>query len=141
MITVIIIIIIIIIMAHNPSWYVVIAHIVNRFPTICHVTGWMIRGSKPGRANSCFSSPDRPDRVCGPPVFLLNWYRGYFPEQSVMLTTRRRLPPRLRMNGVIALFPQCTFMAWAGTTLIFMENKDSLSWAKQPNLLWSAWML
>ena len=47
-------------------------------------------------------------------------------KQIVMLTTHRRLAPRLRMNGVIPLLPQCAFMAWAGTTLLFMENKGSL---------------
>jgi len=54
--------------------------------------------------------------------------------QSVMLTTRHRLAPRLRINGAKPLLPQCAFMAWAGTTLLFMENKGSfLPSAKLPN--------
>ena len=37
-------------------------------------TGWTIRGLNSGRDENFFSSPKRPDRLCGPPTLLFNTY-------------------------------------------------------------------
>ena len=52
-----------------------------------------------------------------------------------MLTTRSRLAPKLRMNGAIPLLPQCAFMVWAGTALLFMENKGSFTLSRTAEFL------
>ena len=65
-------------MAHNPSWYVVTAHIVNRFPTICNLTGWMIRGLKPVRANSFFSSSKSSRPALGATHRPVKWVPWFF---------------------------------------------------------------
>jgi hypothetical protein len=36
-------------------------------------------GSIPGRDKNCFSTPQRPHRLLGPPSLLSNWYRALFP--------------------------------------------------------------
>jgi hypothetical protein len=55
-----------------------------------------------------FSSPERPDRLCGPPSLLFKGYRGCVPGKNglgVKLTTHLYLVPRLRIGGAIHLLP------------------------------------
>jgi hypothetical protein len=55
-------------------------------------------GSIPGRGKIFFFTPQRPDRLWGPPSLLSNGYRGIFPRglcgRSVKLTTHLHLVPR-----------------------------------------------
>jgi hypothetical protein len=57
------------------------------------------RGSIPDRSKRLFSSPQSLDRLCGPPSFLSNGYRGLFPQAAggVKLTTYLHITPRSRM--------------------------------------------
>jgi hypothetical protein len=78
--------------------------------------GWMIGGSSPTKGWEFFSSPPRPDRLCGPTSLLFNVYQGLFPwgqsGRGVELTTHLHLVPRSRIRRTIPPFPQYAFMAW-----------------------------
>jgi hypothetical protein len=41
--------------------------------------GWTVRGSDPGRGKRLFASPNRPNRLSGPPSLLFSGCRGFFP--------------------------------------------------------------
>jgi hypothetical protein len=43
------------------------------------VTGWIKRGSNPGKAKRFFSSQNHPDKLRGPPSLLLSGHWGFFP--------------------------------------------------------------
>jgi hypothetical protein len=57
--------------------------------------------SKIGIDDRFSSSPDRPFRLWGPPIPLLNGHCGSFLGQRVKLTAVFLLAPRLTMSGVI----------------------------------------
>jgi len=52
----------------------------NPIRTSVTATGWMIGGSSPGRGWEFFPSPQRPDRLWGPPNILSNGYGELFPR-------------------------------------------------------------
>jgi hypothetical protein len=82
-------------------------------------TGWTIGvlGFIPGGGWEFFSSLPRPERLCGPPSFLSNEYRGLFPwgwsDRGVKLITHLHLvqrsknewsytfTPPIRLHGVV----------------------------------------
>ena len=41
-----------------------------------YTTRWMVRGSNPSKSEEILSSPKRPDRLWGSPVFLSHGYQG-----------------------------------------------------------------
>ena len=65
-----------------------------------------------------FSSLKRPYRLWSVPSLLVNGYWSVFPAQSMKLTTRVRLVPRLRMSGGIPLLPLYAFVSWTGKNLL-----------------------
>jgi hypothetical protein len=80
-------------------------------------TGWMIGGSSSERDWEFFTSPQRPDRLWGPPTLLSNGNQGLFhwgySSRVVKLTTHFHLVPRskkelsyistppIRLHGVV----------------------------------------
>jgi hypothetical protein len=83
--------------------------------------GWTIQDSNPDKGKELFSSPKRPDRVCGQPS-LFQWVSVYFAgtkrpgrEFDYLL----RYVPRLRMRGAVPMLPLSVFMVWAGYLYLF----------------------
>ena len=67
--------------------------------------------------------------------------------RGVKLTTHPHLGPRSRMSGAIHLLPLYAFMAWTGTTLLFLcfvlgiirRLRSSLVWSLRCNRTWICW--
>jgi hypothetical protein len=62
---------------HRNSTYIFASDVASdgpKNPSNFEALGWMIGGSSPGRGWEFFSSLPRPDRLCGPLVFLSNGY-------------------------------------------------------------------
>jgi len=86
--------------------------------------GWMIGGSSPTKGWEFFSSPPRPDRLCGPTSLLFNVYQGLFPwgqsGRGVKLTTHLHLVPRSRIRRTIPPLPNTP--SWRGARLKHRDN-------------------
>ena len=67
------------------SWLVATLHLecgFTRKRSVCTdwAMGWTVRGSGLGRGKGYLFFPTSPERFCGPPNLLFNWYEGFFPE-------------------------------------------------------------
>lgn len=84
-------------------------------------TGWMVRGSNPGKGMRLFSSPKGLDRVWDPLTPLFSWYRLFLGGQAAGAWgwTLIYFVPMLGMSGAITLSFQYPFMVWAGITILF----------------------
>jgi hypothetical protein len=62
---------------------------------------------------SIFTSPSRPDRLCGPPSLLSNGYRGPFPggKAAGAWSWPLQVVPKSRKIGSIPPLPTYVFMA------------------------------
>jgi hypothetical protein len=78
-------------------------YFVSYLSSVSIATGYGLvgRGSIPGRGKRLVSTPQRPDRLWGPPSLLYNVYLGPFQGglsgRGMKLTTHLRLTPRSRM--------------------------------------------
>jgi len=79
--------------------------------SVCDLaTGWTDdQGSIFVRGGNFISSPQRPDRLWGPPSILYSAYRELFPSgqsgRGMGLNTHLHLMPRLRIRGAIPPLP------------------------------------
>ena len=74
-------------------------------------TGWKVRGSNPDGGEIFRTRPDRP---WGPPTFLYNGYRVFFPavkQPERGVDQPPHLAPRLKKRVVMPLLPLWAFLA------------------------------
>jgi len=88
-------------------------------------TGWMARGSNPGKGKRFFCFRKRPCKLWGPSRFLL--YEHGLPSReksnrSVKVTNLLHQVPKLRMKETIHLLTLNVFMAWRGTFSLYFRK-------------------
>jgi hypothetical protein len=103
------------------------------------------RGSIPDTGKTLFSSPQRPDRLWGPPSLLSNGYRRFFPVgqsgRGVNLTAHLHLVPRsklvglhlhspIRLNGLV-LNLQHLIQLWEPATLEQHRGTSDHLWSNR----------
>jgi hypothetical protein len=81
----------------------------------------------PAQKINLFSSSKCPECLQGFPSLLCSGYGGTTRAvewtEGWELTTHLHLMTRLRITGVIPLLPQCVFMVWVGTDVLFTQQE------------------
>jgi hypothetical protein len=115
--------------AHKLIWQLIfiVRYPRNRDSSVGIATGYRLdgRSSIPGR-DKIFSSPQRPDRLWGPPSLLFNGYRGSFPGVKQPGPEADHSPPsstEVKNCGAVSPLPHMS--SWYGAKLI--KRRDNFT--------------